>query len=678
VYDKNGDLIHEFSIERRFWMPLDSFPTHLREAVIAIEDARFYTHWGIDIRRIAGAALQNITSGRYAQGASTITQQLARNAFFSHDKRIIRKIRESLAAIDIERYYTKDEILELYLNMVYMGAGVYGMEAASQQYYSKSASELTLGESALLAGCIQRPEAFRPDKEKNRQRAAARRNTVLASMMRNDYISSEEFGTYRDTEVSANPAERAAGYGPYFVEEIRRRVIRMLGEDRLYHQGISIYTTMCSHAQKAAEKAVSRHLDTLQRIPNRLFINDNRAWELIDVSRDELFDNFDSLYAEHRETFEALHDSLKLRKLQTSVVSLDNSTGAVRVLIGGRDFSESSYNRAVQGGRQPGSAFKPFVYAAAFQNGYTPATIMIDKPITVDTDQGKWRPVNFDRRFHGEVSLEYALKKSLNLVAIELLQSVGTHRVIPLARSMGIEGHLPAVPALAIGVGNVSNIDLTQAYSVFPNLGKRRDPYFIDSIVDNRGKTIYRQEPVEEEVLSDGVASLMIKMLEKVVHEGTAASLGRSDVPRPVAGKTGTTNDNSDAWFVGFSPRYTAGVWVGADQRRSMGRGITGGRGAIPIWKEVMKALHSELPRTSFEISSDVVKRRVCAETGQLAGSYCPETSSTYFLAHTIPDECEEHTGKSRRDSSNIINYFGTPDSQDRDDTGEDDSRRLF
>ncbi|ERP31763.1 penicillin-binding protein 1A [Chitinivibrio alkaliphilus] len=679
VYDSEGEVVHEFSIERRFWMPLDSFPEHLVQAVIAIEDARFYEHWGIDIRRIVGAAMANVVQRGYSQGASTLTQQLARNAFLTHDKRIMRKIREILTAIDLERYYIKDEILELYLNMVYMGAGVYGMEAASQQYFSKSVYDLSLHESALLAAAVQRPEAFRPDRDANHTRGFNRRNTVLAAMARNGFISEEDFHHYREQPIEATPAQRTSAQAPYFVEEVRRQVLRMFGEDRLYHQGLSIYTTLDTEAQAVAEEAVTAHLDTLQRIPNRLFITENRAWEMIGVSRDSLFDNFSQLYDEHRDTFEALHDSLKLRQLQTSVVTLDNSSGAVRVLIGGRDFSESRYNRAMQGGRQPGSAFKPFVYTAALKQGYTPATQIIDKPVTIETSEGEWRPVNFDRRFHGEVSLEYAVRRSLNLVVIEVLLDIGATDVISLARRMGISGHLPAVPALAIGAGNVSNLELTRAYSVFPNQGTLRQTYLIDSIVDNHGRVIFRNDLEEQEVLSPDVATVMTKMLEKVVSEGTAGAVRREGFRHPTAGKTGTSNNYSDAWFVGYTPRYTTGVWVGADQRRTMGRGITGSRGAIPIWTPLMQSLHDEASREEFPLTDEVVEHRVCEDTGELATSHCPRRYTTHFLRSNVPDRCTEHGVEQRRDTSNVIDYFGTPpDSRDRDEEEDPSSQMLF
>ncbi|MGM0443110.1 MAG: penicillin-binding protein 1A [Fibrobacterota bacterium] len=682
VYDMHGEKVHDFSIERRFWKPLDSFPEHMQNAVIAIEDIRFRNHWGIDVKRIAGAIVHDIAAGGFEQGASTLTQQLARNAFFSHEKRIIRKIREAFTAVALERYYTKDEILELYLNMVYLGGGVYGVEAASQLYFSKPASQLTVGEAALLAGCIQSPGNYRPDLEENRARARVRRNSVLRGMVRAGFLSKERMKTLAGLAVTADPAQKESDRAPYFVEEIRRRVIGLLGEDKLYHDGIAIHTTLDTHAQDSTEKAVKAHLDTLQRIPNRSFIRRNRAWTMIDVPRDTLFEHFDSLYDAHRHVFDTLHDSLRLQQLQTSVVTLDNANGAVRVLVGGRDFKKSKFNRATQSTRQPGSAFKPFVYTAALKSGYTPATIVNDKPVTIKTDDGDWRPENFDKKFYGEVPLQFGLKKSLNLIAIQLLLDIGAHPIVTLARSMGIEGHLPYVPALAIGAGGVKNINLTTAFSVFPAGGVKQKPYFIDSIVNSSGRTIYRRTPEVDTVLSPGIAAVMTTMMEKVVDEGTGVSIRRAGFRRPCAGKTGTTNDYSDAWFVGFTPQYSCGVWTGFDQRRSMGRGIAGSKGAIPIWVEVMKAVHGDSPEGEFPKPESVVERRVCSATGMVATDYCPEIFKTSLLKRRVPGRCDEHTLREHRDSSNVINFFGSDPGRHIDDTADTaqtgSSRMLF
>lgn len=660
VYAADSTLIHEFSIERRFWVPLDSIPEHLKNAVIAIEDRRFRQHWGVDTKRMGGAMFKNILKGRKAEGASTLTQQLTRNAFFSHDKTVIRKVREILTAVQMEKIYTKDEILELYLNMVYLGGGAYGMEAAAQRYFSKSVTEIDINEAAILAGSIQRPEKYRPDFKKNHKDTKIRRNSVLTGMVRAGFLDKNIADSIKQIAITAKPATPDAGKAPYFVEEVRKILENKYNDDLLYNGGLSIYTTCNVDAQIKAEKDLIKHLDTVQRAPNRLFISSNRAWEKIGVPRDTMYEHFDSLYNKHIDVFDTLHDSLKLRELQSSIVVIENNTGAVRILVGGKDFYESRFNRATQSNRQPGSAFKPFVYASALQNGYTPVTKVIDKPVTIKSNGQSWRPENFEKEFFGPISISNALKRSVNLVAIQILLDVGYDDIIGLARKMGLEKDLPVVPSLAIGACEATNMELTSAYTGFANNGHKHTPYLIESITDKNGREIYRHKPDTIECLSPQVAFLMVQMMRGVVDGGTAMKVRQLGFHNPAAGKTGTTNSYSDAWFVGYTKQYSCGVWTGADQRRPMGHGVTGTYGAVPLWTSVMKTMHKGLRSKRFNVPKGVVSLPICKETSLIANDYCPHVSKTYFLSNNRPSVCDKHQLIIKKDKSNVINYFGS------------------
>lgn len=660
VYAKDGSLLHEFSVERRFWVPLEDIPANLRNAVIATEDRRFYDHWGVDVRRILSSIIVNITRGGYAQGASTLTQQLTRNIYFTSEKKLLRKIREILASIQVESYYTKDEILELYLNMVYLGGGVYGVEAASQKYFSKSVKDLTLNECAVIAGCIQVPEHYRPDKEKNQKRIRTRRNIVLRFMARDEFISSNEAKTVTMDSIPSNPQQVTSNKAPYFVEMVRQYLEKKYGEDKLYNSGLSIYTTLDAKAQEKAEVAVVKHLDTLQRKPNKLFLLRTRAHDSLGISLKDYLDNFDKIYNDNKEKYVDLPDSIKYRTLQTSVVALDVKSGAVRVLIGGKDFKKSKFNRAIQARRQPGSAFKPFVFSLALNNGFTPASEVMDQPFTVDTPEGLWRPENYGKKFFGLVDLRTALKKSMNLVTIQVFQELGTSKVINFARSAGLKHSLPRVPALAIGACEVTNMEMTAAYGMFANYGEKYEPYIIDSIVDKHGRTIEKNTPESKHVISAQNAYLMSSMMQSVIRSGTGTPVWRHGFKRVAAGKTGTTDDYTDAWFVGYTPQISCGVWVGTDARRTMGYGVTGGRGAIPIWAPVMNALHEDLPRKGFYAPKGIVTHRICKKSHGVALSHCPSGYDEVFTEGTIPDTCTVHERYNRASDDNIISRFGS------------------
>lgn len=677
VLGKNGTLIHEFSIERRFWVSIDKIPLELQNALIAIEDRRFYKHWGIDIKRIIGAVLVNVLRGGYAQGASTLTQQLARNVYLTADASMIRKIREALTAIQLESCYTKREILELYLNQVYLGAGVYGVEAASEHYFSKHVSELNINECTMLAGLIQTPERYRPDRQANLNRMLKRRNEVIKAMRVMKFLDAAEAKQLVSQPLSVNPKKSAAPVGSYFTEMVRKYVADKYGDDLLYNGGLTIHTTLDPVAQDSAECALQLQVRSLQQRLNRIFLDSTKADEVIKVNRQKFLENFDSIYALHEEKFSKYPDSVKLRKAQMSVLALDVNTGAIRVMIGGRDFSESKFNRALYARRQPGSAFKPFVYTAAIENGFTPATVILDQPITLMTPDGEWRPENHDKVFYGPIALRSALAKSVNLVAIQVLNKVGANLVIEYARRMGLKHTLKPVPALAIGACEVTPIELTSAYAVFANGGIWKKPYSIEKIVDRNGRILESHVPEEREVLSAQTAFLMSSLLRSVICCGTGASIPGLGFNRPAGGKTGTTNDYSDAWFVGFTPQIACGVWAGVDERRSLGRGVTGSLAAIPTWVKTMSTLHKGLPVKDFQRPEGIKTESVCKDSHLKAVASCPKTEIEFFLYESSIDSCDIHGPQKKRDE-NMIKLFSGPQPKRKNPTEKKKKQLMF
>jgi penicillin-binding protein 1A len=643
VLDKDGKIIFEFSIEHRIWVPIANIPMDLQNAVIATEDRRFYKHWGLDVRRIFGAAIIDVFRGGYAQGASTLTQQLARNVYLSAKSSMVRKIREALTAVQLESCYTKKEILELYLNQVYLGGGNYGVEAASEEYFGKHVTQLDLNECATIAGIIQTPERYRPDKKENMKRITARRNTVLRAM--------EDFGVVDKTagrklqavQVPTRPVEESAKVGPYFVEMVRRYVADRYGDDELYNGGMTIYTTLDREGQAASETAAAKVLASMQHRLNRIFLDSTRAYRRYKIPRDTFLAHFDSLYALREDEYRKLPDSMALRQAQVAVVALDVKTGGIRTLIGGRNFEESKFNRVTMALRQPGSSFKPFVYTAALEHGYSPSSIVLDQPITLQTPTGEWRPENYDQSFNGPTTIRRALALSVNLVAIQVLMKVGPEVVVDYARRMGLAHELQPIPSLAIGSCEATPMEMVTAYEIFPNKGIAEKPYFIEKIVDKNGHVLDQHSPEEREVLSPQTSWLMCSMLQSVVCCGTASMIPSMGFDRPAGGKTGTTNKYSDAWFVGFTPQVVCCVWTGVDEQRSLGNGVTGSVVAVPIWVPTMIALHRNLPVEDFEMPSGIKKETICAKSSLIATRNCPETRTDYFLEDAVIDTCTVH-----------------------------------
>ncbi|MCU0609866.1 MAG: PBP1A family penicillin-binding protein, partial [Chitinispirillaceae bacterium] len=640
VFDRSGVLIHEFSTERRAFVPLDRIPADLQNAVIAIEDRRFYSHGGINLQRIIGAIFINIVRREYAQGASTITQQLARNLYLTADQSIVRKLREMLTAIQLESCYTKQEILELYLNQVYLGGGVWGVGAASEQYFMKPVGKLDLNECATLAGVIQQPERYRPDRQKNLSRLTARRNAVLAAMKETGAISKASFASVKNEPVPAHPAQERAAVGGYFLEMVRKYVSDKFGDDQLYNGGFAIHTTLDRDGQYAAERAADSAIAGLQRRLNGIFLDSSRAYRHLKIKREVFLKNFDSLYSLRAEEYDALPDSVRLRQAQIAVVALDAETGGIRTLIGGRSFAESKFNRVTMARRQPGSSFKPVIYAAAMEHDFTPASVVLDQPMTLETPSGEWRPENYDRVFNGPITVRRALALSVNIVAIQVLMKVGPDVVVDYARRLGFKGNIQPVPSLAIGSCEVTPMELARAFQIFANKGISATPYFIEKITDKNGRVVDQHVPDDKEVLSPQTSYLMCSLLQSVVCCGTASSIPRLGFTRPAAGKTGTTNNYSDAWFTGFTPQNVCCVWTGTDEQRTLGSGVTGSLVAVPVWVPIMVALHKNLPIKDFEMPSGIKSEKLCDESHLIANDFCPKQKYDYFLTESVIDTC--------------------------------------
>jgi penicillin-binding protein 1A len=605
---------HAFTVyrEQRIDVPLGRVSRRLVQAILAIEDQRFYDHRGIDIIRMMGAALNNVLEGRLAQGGSTLTQQLARQSFLTPDKTLRRKITEIVVAARLERQFTKDEILEMYLNKVYFGDGLYGVEAASLGYFAKHAADVSLAEAALLAGLVKAPSTYAPTVSIDR--AKARRDVVLQAMHDGRTIDRAAYdAALREPVVLDDGLRRGEAYGQYFKEEVRRFLVQRFGWERVYQGGLKVYTTVDLDMQRAAEAEVGRALTEIEKRQGP------------------------------RKTTGA-------SALQAALVAMDPHTGEVRAMVGGRDFEQSSFNRATQARRQPGSAFKPFVYAAALERGFSPATLITNLDAPIMTLQGAWVPED-EHLDSPSMTMRTALRTSSNRAAVRMLDDVGIPITVQYAERMGV-GSVPSVPSLALGSGEVTLLSMTSAFSTFANAGLVPTPVLVRRVESSDGEVLYRSEQVQQRAISEATAFQMTEMLADVVNAGTAWPARREGFLLPAAGKTGTTNEYHDAWFVGFTPRLATGVWVGYDQPRTIiGRGYAAEL-AVPLWARFMRsATRTDKPEW-FSRPGHVTSARICRLSGQLATGACHESgvggrSLAYvenFVAGTEPTEsCRLH-----------------------------------
>lgn len=641
VFSADGQHLKDFLEENRELLTYEEIPKPMIDALVASEDQRFYSHWGIDVRRIVGSGLANLRSGRLVgQGGSTLTQQLARNLFAEVGQQrssatlgavmgtYARKIREQITAVQIERLYTKQEILTMYLNTVFLGYNCYGLKAAARQYFDKEVRDLTVDECALLTGILPAPNLYNPIK--NPDIARRRRNQVLEAMHDAQRLPTRDYQEAQRRPLTARPTERSVTYGlgPYFIEHVRQQLEREYGLG-LYRDGMVVKTTLDSRLQRIAEKHYAAEIGKVQQ------------------QVDE--------YLAHQAGRPGVP---RTATVQAAFVALDPTTGRILAMIGGRDFEASKFNRATQALRQAGSAFKPFVYTAAIDNSRFPTDIIDDNPSPM-YDQGKlWNPENYDGEFLGPMTLRAALARSRNLVAIKLAQEIGPGLVRRYARNMGITTPIDAVPALGVGTTDVRLIDLVAAYGVFPNRGIYVEPITVAQVADAEGKVIWTENSgPRREALRPAAAVVMTDMLRSVIDDGegtgrTARTVYQLQVA--AAGKTGTTNNYADAWFVGFTPHLVAGVWVGMDDPSlRLWPRQTGAIAALPLWAQFMgeayRTVSAYRNRASedFQYPGDLVERLpVCGDSHKLAGRFCPnQTSEVFIRGEALPAECPLHGG---------------------------------
>ncbi|HTY09397.1 MAG TPA: PBP1A family penicillin-binding protein [Candidatus Edwardsbacteria bacterium] len=620
VFDAGGELVYEFAEEHRIIVPLARVPKTLIEATIAIEDRGFRSHIGIDFLGYAAAVKDVLFRGKRLRGASTITQQLARNLFLTQDRTLSRKIAEAILALKIERMYPKDKILELYFNQIYYGHGAYGVETASQLFFGKHVDSLSLEQAALLAGLPRGPTLYSP--YDHPQVALKRRATVLESMARTGAITREQCDKAKAAPLVLKPKELRLNDAPYFVEEIRKYLEAKYGANAIYQGQMSVYTTLDLKLQRIANQCDEDWLVKLEQTN-----------KLVPQRKDVKLPKTDE-------------GVLNTPYLQSAMAVMNPHSGAVLAMIGGRDFLMSKFNRAVQSRRQAGSCFKPFVYTAAVDNGFSPGDVIVDAPIVIEDDGSgmPWYPQNYDGKFDGPIPLRRALMLSKNLIAVKLIQKVGPSTVIKYARKMGIRTPLPAVLSLALGSADISLMDMVDAYAVIANRGVRVDPFLFTRITDRSGAVMEETRPYSEQALTPQTAYIMANMMESVLNGGTAYSARASGFTRPAAGKTGTTNDYTDTWFIGFTPDLICGVWVGYDQKKMIMKNATGAGWALPIWTEFMKKATASMPNTDFAVPENISTLTICSESGLLATPACPHPKAEVYITGNAPTRtCDIH-----------------------------------
>ncbi len=603
IYASDKTLLAEFFVEKRVPISLDAIPKYLKNAIIATEDTHFYEHAGVDIKGVARALVKDIMARRFVEGASTITQQLAKTLFLTSKKTILRKIKEVLLAIQIERRYTKDEILALYLNQIYLGSGAYGVEAAANIYFGKSAQDLNLPECALVAGLPKSPSRYSP--LVNRDLALKRRTIVLGRMRQTGVISEKEYQEAKEAPLVLAEVKQEEWRAPYFVKYVKAFLEDTLGQESLYKRGLAVYTTLDSAKQSLAEKVFKDGLEQLEKRINQGYAEGTKY-------------------------------------PQGALVCLDAHQGSILAMVGGRDFDESRFNRATQALRQPGSAFKPIVYAYAIEQGFVQNDTIWDGPIEFKSGgEENWAPVNFSGDYKGEMTLRWALAVSENIPAVKLLNKLGAESVAQFAHNMGITSVFQPNLTLALGASEVALLELTAAYAVFPNQGIWVKPCAVVEVFDSDGRLLWRMKPQRRTVMRKESAYIITDMLQGVVQNGTGQKAKR--IGRPLGGKTGTTNTYRDALFVGFSPTLVTGVWTGCDNHESIGDHETGGRAALPIWVDFMEgALTGELYH-DFSVPENIIKVSIDKESGLLASQDCPFAEKAAFIKGTEPKEYCRH-----------------------------------
>jgi penicillin-binding protein 1A len=639
LYDSRGRVIGQFALQRRVIDQYNDFPKVLRDAILSTEDKTFESHWGINFWRVMGATWRDIHTNRRAEGASTLTMQLSRNLFLSPERHFSRKIQEAMLAIQIERHFTKEQIFTLYANQIFLGSGVYGFEAGSEYYFNKHARDLKLEEAALLAGLPKAPVSLSPINSP--ERALRRRNLVINNMLEDGKITTEEANRAKAAPLRLNLAPETSP-APYFVEEVRRQLEKKFGPDQVHEGGLRVYTSLNLDLQRAAQEAVldrlavyerrhgwKGHLKNVVRDGDKLQAWQDPDWQqpitpseyvhglVVDIGLQfakiklgrltaqigpaelkwtqvklprKILSVGDVVYVKvlSVNNDETARVSLEQDSgVQGALLAIDNATGDIKAMVGGRDYDESKFNRATQAQRQTGSSFKPFVYTAAIDRGADPDDKILDEPTTFDSGGTPYKPHNFDNRFEGVITLRHALAESRNVPAVKLAQQLGMPTVTEYARRFGITSPLPPFLPVALGAADLTLYEQTSAFTVFPNDGIRLEPRLITKVTDYDGHLLEEDYPEAKDVTSARTARVMVQLLQGVVQHGTA--MAAKKLNHPVAGKTGTTNDYTDAWFIGFSPSITCGVWVGYDEKRTLGNNETGAQAALPIWMDFMR-----------------------------------------------------------------------------------------
>ena len=686
VHSGEGQLIAEYALQKRLFIPYDSIPKKVIYSFLSAEDKNFFTHPGIDAKSITRAIiknLKNIYSEKRLEGASTITQQVAKNFLLSSEVSLKRKIKEAILAFRIERAYSKERIMELYLNQIYLGEGTYGIAAASLEYFDKAVNDLNYVESALLAALPRAPSKYNP--YKSPERAKKRRNIVLKNLYENSYINKTQYDNLKEKEIRTKKRKiKLIEEANFYSEEVRRIVSDTYGYDSLYKGGLSIRTPLNSNYQIEALKALRKGLEAYDKrhgwrgpITNlakeewkkniHQFIPEKSLdWKLakvvevdklitkIEIENEEIgFIDFKNIAWTRKKSFEDLlipNDIIYVKKIKKNkwnlkqlpkvngaIVVMDPHTGRVLAMVGGFSYKLSEFNRATQAKRQPGSAFKPFVYAAALENGFTPSTLILDAPFVIDQGEGlkTWKPENYGKKFYGPSTLRTGIEKSRNLMTVRVAQGVGFEKISRITNRLGIYNDVPELLSVSLGSAETTLVQLTNAYCTFVNGGKKVTPIFIDRIQDRRGKTIFNADKRKclgceeisylneeiptiqddrEQIISPATAYQITSMLEGVVKRGTGRNL--RDLKLTLAGKTGTTNKNMDAWFLGFTSKIVIGVYVGFDEPESLGRYETGAKAALPIFKNFIKNVVKKKEALPFKIPKDINLVMVDAETG--------------------------------------------------------------
>ncbi|ABF43231.1 Penicillin-binding protein 1A [Candidatus Koribacter versatilis Ellin345] len=653
LYDDQGRIIGSFALQRRMIGKYEDFPKVLRDAVISTEDKDFENHFGINFWRVIGAAFRDVTSGSRAQGASTLTMQLSRNLFLSADRNFRRKVQEVMLSLQIERRFTKEQIFTMYCNQIYLGHGVYGFEAGSHFYFNKPAKDLTLEEAAVLAGLPKAPNSYSPINSPDK--AIRRRNLVINNMLEDGKITADQALKAKEAPIKLSFQNDQNALAPWFVEDIRRYLEKKYGSDEVHEAGLRVYTTLNMDLQKTANQAVLDGLSAYERrhgwkgkLPNVVAAGDDLAsyqhpdWDnavepgayfhslVTEVSPASARVKFgrtsatllpeDMKWTGHKSPQEILSigdiayikvgsiagDKIKVSLeqdsgTQGSLLAVDNTTGDIKAMVGGRDYEESKFNRAVQAMRQTGSSFKPYVYAAAVDKlGVTPDDTILDAPVSFPSGGGMYTPHNYDGKFEGVITLRRAIADSRNIPALKLAERVGIRDVIDMAHRFGVTTQIQPYLPVALGAAEITLFEQVAAYATFPNDGVRVTPRYITKVTDYDGRVLEEDYPEVRDVISAQTARTMVEFLEQPVLHGTAYAASVAFKGHALGGKTGTTNDFTDAWFLGFSPSTTCGVWVGFDEKKSLGAKETGAKAALPIWIDYMKVALKDKTKEDF------------------------------------------------------------------------------